>query len=328
MTTTAVPDRVVGEPPVDEPSAGERPPEPPAPPVAEPDPPAEAAAAPVDRRLPEGAAIAVRLLLTVAVIALWAVAYLVVISPVQHDRAQQVLYSTFREQVAAATAPIGGLVPPGAPVALLEIPGLGLREVVVAGTASGDLMTGPGHRRDTALPGQVGVSVLYGRASMFGAPFAQLTALRAGDQITVVTGQGVFDYRVDGVRRTGDPLLPPPEPDTSRLTLVTAEGDGRLAAIAADETVYVDATLLGEAQPAPSGRPAIIPPEEKAMTGDAGALIPLVLWLQALAVAGAGFVWARARWGRWQPWMIGVPLVLALAWVATENAARLLPNLL
>jgi len=51
---------------------------------------------------------------------------------------------------------------------------LNLSQVVVGGTSAGDLESAPGHRRDTALPGQVGVSLIYGRAVTFGAPFGQL----------------------------------------------------------------------------------------------------------------------------------------------------------
>lgn len=282
----------------------------------------------VKQPLPVSAAVVVQVLLVVATLAAWTVAYLVVIAPTQQERAQQVLYSKFREQVALATAPIGGLIPPGDPVAVLEIPGLGLREVVVEGTTSGDLMNGPGHRRDTPLPGQEGISIVYGRAATFGAPFGQVTALRLGDRITAITGQGKFTYRVDRVRRTGDPIPFPPAAGFGRLTLVTAEGRGRLSEISASETVYVDATLVDKAQAAPAGRPNIIPPAEKAMERDGEALVALVLWLQGLAVALSAFVWARVRWGRRQTWLVGAPVVLALVWRCTEYAAQLLPNLL
>ena len=60
--------------------------------------------------------------------------------------------------------------PVGEPVALLSIPRLGISQVVVEGTASGDTLAGPGHLRDTVLPGQVGTSVVYGRAATYGAP--------------------------------------------------------------------------------------------------------------------------------------------------------------
>jgi sortase A len=52
-----------------------------------------------------------------------------------------------------------------------------------------------------------------------------------------------------------------------------------------------------------------------------------VLWLQAMlltvVLAGAG----RERWGRWQTWLVSVPVLLACLWGATQAAVSLLPNL-
>jgi sortase A len=67
----------------------------------------------------------------------------------------------------------------GTPVALLEIPRLGLREVIVEGTSSDPMMSGPGHRRDTPLPGQVGTSVIAGWRATYGGPFRSIDQLRA-----------------------------------------------------------------------------------------------------------------------------------------------------
>ena len=49
--------------------------------------------------------------------------------------------------------------------------------VVVEGTTPGEPDAGPGHLRDTPLPGQAGVSVVFGRRATFGAPFASLPQL-------------------------------------------------------------------------------------------------------------------------------------------------------
>ena len=144
------------------------------------------------------------------------------------------------------------------------IPSIGLEQVVVEGTASGDLLVGPGHRRDTALPGQVGTSVVYGRAATYGGPFADLTELQAGDKIEVDVGQGRKVFRVSGVRRAGDPLPQPPADGAARLTLVTAEGSGRLGALAPESVVYVDADAK-KGFPAPAGRPPAVPESEQSM---------------------------------------------------------------
>jgi sortase A len=121
-------------------------------------------------------------------------------------RSQQLKYEQLREHVADQTEKIGGTIDPGTPIGLIEAPAIDMRYVVVEGTSSGDLRAGPGHRRDSPLPGQGGVSIIYGRAVVFGAPFERITELRKGDTITVTTGQGTFDYLVDGVRHAGIPV--------------------------------------------------------------------------------------------------------------------------
>jgi sortase A len=234
-----------------------------------------------------------------------------------------------RERLALQTAPLGGDIAPGDPVALLTAPSLGLADVVIVeGTASGDLMSGPGHRRDTVLPGQSGVSVLLGRASLFGGPFSQLARARSGNAVTVTTGQGVFTYTVLGVRRPGDPLPAQLTGNQGRLTLVSAAGDGRFGALTPNSTIYVDALLKGDGQPTAPGRPGAVPQAERAMQGDPSALLPLALALPLLVGALVFTVIAFRRWGGWQTWVVGVPLVLLGLWMVSQAAVQLLPNLL
>ena len=133
-----------------------------------------------------------------SVVCTWVVLQVLFLGGLSQERDQSALYQRFRGELAAATAPTGGTIAPGAPVALLVVPSLGLEQVVVEGTASGDLLAGPGHRRDTVLPGQTGVSLLYGRTRSYGAPFAKITSLQAGDQIVTQTAQGRSTFRVEG----------------------------------------------------------------------------------------------------------------------------------
>ncbi|MGN8247142.1 sortase [Cellulomonas soli] len=276
---------------------------------------------------PAASLVATTALLVVAALAAWALVQVLVLGSLVQARSQQVLYAQLREQLASQTAPTGGAIEPGAPVAVLSVPTLGLQQVVVEGTASGDLQAGPGHRRDTVLPGQAGVSLVLGRATAFGGPFRHVPHLREGDGIEVTTGQGEFVYRVDGVRHDGDALPTPLEDGGSRLTLVTVEGSGMLGAISGYETVYVDATLVGDAVQGPAGRPGAVPPAEGVLAVDVGALPVLVLAVQALLLAVAATLLLRHRLPARAAWVLGAPLLLAAAWWATEIAARLLPNL-
>lgn len=261
-----------------------------------------------------------------AVASLGLVAYLLFITPLQQHNDQERLADTFREQVALATAPTGGYIDPGEPVAQLVIPGLGLDQVVVQGTSAGDLQAGPGHLRNTVLPGQAGNAVIYGRSAMFGAPFEKIAELHAGDVVSVTTGQGSFGYRVRGVRRPGDPVPPALAKGAGRLTLVTSQGSNM---VRHNDIVLVDADLTDQPQSTPSGQPSLIPPTEQAMATNAGAAnIQLVIWLQALGLVLAGMVWGRHRWGRSEALVVGVPVAVAIVWNIWETVAQLLPNLL
>ncbi|ABL80442.1 MULTISPECIES: class E sortase [unclassified Nocardioides] len=263
----------------------------------------------------------------IAIVCLWVAAQLLFLGSISQNRAQDLLYDELRADLAAATAPLGPVVPVGDPVALLTIPSIGVEQVVVEGTASGDLLDGPGHRRDTVLPGQVGTSVVYGRAATYGAPFADLPDLRAGDEVEVTGAQGRTTYTVLGVRRAGDPLPQPVADGSARLTLVTAEGSGRLGAITPESVVYVDADAT-KAFPAPPGRPGAVPDSEKAMAADDGALPLLALCLALLLALTLGVVAARQRWSTALVWVVASPLAIALSWAATDVVMRLLPNLI
>src|ERR1700722_14109673 len=132
-------------------------------------------------------------------------------------RVQVEAYETLRVQLANGTAPVGPtnpynpnqLVALGTPVALLEIPALHMQDVVMEGTTGQVMEGGPGHVRDTPLPGQQGGSVILGRRAAYGAPFAGLGSLAPGDPISVVTQEGVAKYQVIDIRRAGSPLPPP-----------------------------------------------------------------------------------------------------------------------
>ncbi len=260
------------------------------------------------------------------------VADVAVLGPLRHARDQQVEYASFRDALANATAPVGQtgpdhkLLPLGTPVALLEIPEIGVREVVAEGTTSGQLMSGPGHRPDSVLPGQPGVSVIMGRQAGWGGPFRLLYLLAPGQTFTVVTGQGRNLFRVIVVRRAGDPLPHPLQPGHSRLALFTASGP----AFQPTGILIVDADLLSAVRPAPAAAVPFgsVPAAELPQAGDPAAWYLIVLWGQALAMAALALAWARTRWGRWQSWVAGGAVMTALGLEVADQIARLLPNLL
>ena len=262
-----------------------------------------------------------------SIVCLWVAAQLLVLGNLSHDRSQALLYDELRTQLAGATAPIGPVVPVGDPVALMTIDRIGLDEVVVEGTASGDTLAGPGHLRNTVLPGQVGTAVVMGRATTYGGPFGELGELVQGDVITVVSAQGTTEFTVLGVRRPGDPQPQPLAEGAARLTLVTAEGGGRFASLTPDSVLYVDADAA-EGFPAPGGRPAAVPDSEKPLATDHGALPLLALDLTLLLALTLGVVAARQRWSTPLVWVVASPVAIALSWATTDVVMRLLPNVI
>lgn len=286
---------------------------------------AAAAASRPEYRLPG------QVLAIVAVLSLSFLIELTLLGNLRHDRDQAQLAAQFRIELAEGIAPVGPVddanvaLALGAPVALLEIPRFGLREVVVEGTSSGPLMSGPGHRRDTPLPGQVGTSVVAGRRATYGGPFHSINQLRAGDAVTVTTGQGRHSFAVIGVRRAGDPVPPALARGQGRLTLVTTDGP----ALRPTGVLRVDAALTSAAQPRPAQLPSqSLPAAEAVMVGDRSALLGVVAWLVLLVAAAIATVWVRFRTGPWHAWVIGVPVLVTLGLVVADEIAAMLPNLL
>ncbi|MFE4836035.1 sortase [Arthrobacter sp. NPDC056691] len=257
---------------------------------------------------------------------------IIVISPLQHGTAQARLYEQLRLTLSEGSAPLGQadyegkLVTPGTPVALLAMPDLNVREVIVEGTAATQTMDGVGHRRDTPLPGQPGISVLMGRSGAFGGVFRNLHLAGAGTRFTVTTAQGVASYEVIGHRRAGDTAPPLPAATEGRLTLITADGP----AFMPNDVLRVDAKLVSKAfdKPAPVILPGSLPDTEQAMGQDTSNLFALVLLLQLLILVSLAAVWSWTRWGKWETWLVFLPVVGATALLTGTQINHLLPNLL
>jgi hypothetical protein len=92
----------------------------------------------------------------------------------------------------------------------------------------------------------------------------------------------------------------------------------------------VDAELTSSAQdhPAPVIPVGGIPAAERALAGDPSSWLAVMLWGQLLVVLTLLLVWVRAQWGRWQSWIVAVPVLGAVGVQVSEHLSRLLPNLL
>lgn len=262
------------------------------------------------------------------------VAEFVFVGGLQHRAAQQSLYQRFRKELAEGTAPVGQTVAPGstqllalgAPVALLEIPSIGLKQVVLEGTTSGVLADGPGHNRTSPLPGQAGISVILGRQAAYGGPFGDLHRLRTGQRIVVVTGEGTSMFKVLDVRHAGQ--LAPAALASGKARLQLETGDGR--PFMPSGVIRVDAD---QTSPVLAGTPSALPatavlPSEKPMAGDTSTLWQLVLWMQALVLVAVGAVWSWHRWGRYQTWIAFIPPTILVGLFAADQFMKILPNML
>lgn len=263
----------------------------------------------------------------------------VVISRLEHRASQHRAFERFRAGVANGTAPLGQtdwqggqttgngrLLALGTPVALLAIPSIHVNEVVEEGTTGGVLMSGPGHRRDTPLPGQGGTaSYILGREAAYGGPFGRIHDLHKGDRIVTTTQEGQSTFKVLEVRQAGDPEPPALKPGEGRLTLETATGGDFMPS----GILFVDADLVTATLPsAPPGLAlGAIPADERAMASDTNTLWALVLWLEAILVLAVAAVWSWHRWGRAQTWVVFVPSLGVVGYFCSQQVALLLPNL-
>lgn len=114
----------------------------------------------------------------------------------------------------------------GSALSRLEVPAIGIDDIVVAGIGVSDLKKGPGHFPDTPLPGQLGNAAIAGHRTTYGAPFFDIDQLEAGDEIIVTTLDGRYVYEVSG-QQIVDPseyeVVMTSDPERASLTLVSCD---------------------------------------------------------------------------------------------------------
>jgi sortase A len=108
---------------------------------------------------------------------------------------QQMEIQWWRQQAASA-APTAESRVAGDPVLTrLLIPKISLDAIVAEGTSHEQLLKGPGHVEQTALPGERGNSVIAGHRDTF---FRHIFELNPGDKIVVQRNGRSFRYEVTG----------------------------------------------------------------------------------------------------------------------------------
>jgi sortase A len=262
-------------------------------------------------------------LLLLAIFTVGCLAYVFLLSSLTHARAQTGLERRFESQLEQGVAPVNQPVEVGSPVAVLEIPEIGLHEIVVEGSTSTQLAKGPGHLRTTALPGQPGTSIVLCRRAAFAGPCADLDQLEAGDTISVTNGQGAIEFEVvETITYAGDDARAFAGRGSS-LVLVTMDeavfGTGRLVVVAEP----LGQQVRGARMPA-----APLQADELGLAGDRDAASRLLVWLEVLALCAIGAVVLFRRWNRWSAYVVIVPPLLAATWLVYEQIGRLLPGVL
>jgi sortase A len=244
-----------------------------------------------------------------------------------YEAAQQdQLRSQFDQELADARdarAPVSGtttttrpLPPPpeGEPLAVIQIPKLGVDRVVVQGITVPDLRKGPGHYPDSPLPGQVGNVQIAGHRTTYGAPFNRIDELVAGDEIVLRTLAGTSRYRVTEqlVVSPRDVFVLDQTPDAT-LTLTTCHPK-----YSARQRLVVKARLDADASPPPVE--ATIPRRYRRATsvqdlaGRPESRVPVVWSALLVALIGAAWWWAFHRHKRWYVWVLGaIPFLAAYA---------------
>lgn len=135
--------------------------------------------------------------------------------------AQALIARAWSEAMASGTAPPPWPWADTRPVARLEVPALGIDEIVLAGASGRTLAFGPGHLDGTAMPGMPGISVVSGHRDTH---FRFLERLQRGTVIRIERADGTWqDYRVEQTRvvDVNDTSILPTATGQPRLLLTT-----------------------------------------------------------------------------------------------------------
>lgn len=105
-----------------------------------------------------------------------------------------------RSRVAYLAAQMQQTAKNGSPIGRISIPAIGAGYVMVDGTDTSDLESGPGFYRGTTFPGISGTTLIAGHRTTYLAPFRHIDSLKPGDRIELNMPYAHFTYTVVGHR--------------------------------------------------------------------------------------------------------------------------------
>jgi sortase A len=103
-----------------------------------------------------------------------------------------------RARIAFLAAELRRRAGEGSAVARIVIPRIGVSFVVVKGTSTSDLESGPGIYPETVFPGVAGTTAIAGHRTTYLAPFLHIDELRPGSRILLNLPYAHFTYTVIG----------------------------------------------------------------------------------------------------------------------------------
>lgn len=246
-----------------------------------------------------------------------------VFTPMAEDRSQALLEKEFTPALLNGVAPVGYPIETGTPVALIEIKDINLRRVVVEGTRAEELAKGPGHLVGSAIPGQPGTSAILGRSSRYGSAFARLDELKAGQEVTVTTAQGVHTYEVvdSTVRSANDSAAFTGE--RNMLLLITGVGGA-----SPDQRLVVRALLTSPVFPAGAAATEVqTTTAELGLEGSTHSPMQLAIWLFLLLILLVSLIPLTEKIGKRVTWLIASPLIAVALFQVWHHATLMYPSI-
>ncbi len=108
--------------------------------------------------------------------------------------------SSERNRIAYLAAQLQRSAHNGSPIGRIEMPTIGASFVMVDGTDTSDLESGPGFFKETTFPGTDGTTLISGHRTTYLAPFRHIDSLHVGDEIHLEMPYAHFTYTVIGHR--------------------------------------------------------------------------------------------------------------------------------
>lgn len=134
-------------------------------------------------------------------------------------RSQQNLEAEWERQAAGTNTPGHASISPDHMLTRVIIPKINMDAVLIEGVSRKELSAGPGHMKETAMPGETGNAVITGHRDTF---FRHIYELAKGDEIQVRRNGRVFTFVVTGQRIVQpDDVSVLKQTDDPQLTLIT-----------------------------------------------------------------------------------------------------------